>query len=182
MENNPEKVKDKDYYLGRLKQEILNITDHGECNNNVYLHNDYELDSRGNLVTIAKYFNPKYNPENGEFTIERLIPAPGRSEFASRLEYSFHEESDYVYCRQCIWNGNLDGRLPIREKAYSTAEDVEYVFRCISDGLHLEEAQAQKLLRKHRKRLKSDYGIDNGDIPPSRMKRLIDKIIHDIDE
>jgi hypothetical protein len=182
MENNPNKVKDKDYYLNSLKNEILKITKNGEDSNNVFLHNDYELDSKGHLVTIAKYFNPIYNAEKGEFSINRLIPTPGRSEFASRLEYSFHENSDIIYCKQCRWDGHLDGQLPVREKTYSTAEEVEYVSRCISDGLRLSEQEATKVLRKHRIRLKSDYGIDNGDIPPSLMKRLIDKIIHDIDE
>ncbi len=181
MENNPEKLNNKDYYLLRLKEEIISFTNNGQNNDIVIIHNDYEMDSKCRIITVAKLFNPTYDAENQQFTISRLIPSPNRGEFASMLDYSFHENSDSIYCKQIQWDGHLDGHLPIREKLFSTADEIEYVFRCL-DGRQLADEEATKVLRKHRKRLKSEYGIDNGNIPPGKFRRLLDRIFHDIEE
>jgi hypothetical protein len=182
MENNPENVKDKYYYLELLKQEILAITNSGKNNDAVYLHNDYVVGMNGIIFSEAKYYNPAYDPETQQFTISRLIPSPKSGEFNSMQDYVTQENSDNIYCFTAIWQGHLDGCLPVEERIFSNTQEVEQISRYIADGLRLSEQEATKVLRKHRKRLKSDYGIDNGDIPPGRMKRLIDKIIHDIDE
>ena len=180
MENNPNKVKDKGYFLRLLKEEIAALTNYGQNENIVIVHNNYQMNSEGSLVTIAKYYNPMYDPETQLYTISRLIPYPGGT-FASRLEYSLHDNSDLIYCQQTEWGGNLDGCLPVKEKLYTTKEEIEHVFRFLY-GLQLPEEEAEKVLRKHRKSLKKHYGVDNGNIPPGKFKRLLDRIFHDIDE
>jgi hypothetical protein len=182
MENNPEKIKNKDHYLNLLKQEILAITSGGENNDTVFLHNDLYIDTQGRITTEPFYYNPAYNPDTKQFTISRLIPSSKSGGFNSRQDYVTHENSDIIYGFNTTWQGSLDGCLPVEESIFSTTKEVEQISRYIADGLRLPEQEATKVLRKHRIRLKSDYGIDNGDIPPGRMKRLIDKIIHDIDE
>lgn len=186
MENNPEEIKNKDHYLNVLKQEILAVTNGGENNDTVFLHNDLYIDSHGRIATEPFFYNPAYDPETQQFTISRLIPSPDRYDFKSMQDYVMHENSDIIYGFNTSWQANLKGCLPVEERIFSNTQEVEQISRFITDGLRLSDDEAIKVLRKHRIRLKSDYGIDNGDIPSGKFmemaKIIFNKIFHDIDE
>jgi hypothetical protein len=178
--------KPKDYYLELLKQEILAITNDGENNDAVYLHNDLMFNSKGILLTESKYYNPTYDPETQQFTISRLIPSPTGVDYNFMQDYVIAENSDVIYGFITEWQAELSNCLPVEERVFSSANEVEAIGRFIADGLRLPEQEAIKLLRKHRKRLKSAYGIDNGDIPSGKFmemaKIIFNKIFHEIEE
>lgn len=157
-QNRPEK--NNQYYLNMLRHEIDGATNYGEDSNQVYLHGETSL------------FNVRKNAKEGYYEMERLIVTAGTpGEYPTKIVYYVAENSTAIYQKEWFWDGNSDEPKEFASLYYSLNEDVYKISRLVLDGLRLDDQEAQKYLRKHRRIMNHHYGEDH-DLGPGPMTKL----------